>query len=65
MPVVSSSCWFYCISQHHRKAGSEAIRLTPELYAHLNRMPFEAAAEMEKDLAEDSRRAGYEVTRGH
>lgn len=41
------------------------IRVLPELYAHLNPMPFEAAAEMEKDLAEDLRRAGYTVTGGH
>ena len=32
------------------------IRLLPELYAHLNPMPFEAAAQMEQDLAEDLRR---------
>ena len=41
------------------------IRLLPELYAHLNPMPFEAAAQMEKDLAEDLRRARYTVTGGH
>jgi hypothetical protein len=41
------------------------IRLLPELYAHLNPMPFEAATQMEKDLAEDLRRAGYMVTGGH
>ena len=35
------------------------LRLLPELYAHLNPMPFEAAAQMEVDLAEDLRRAGY------
>jgi hypothetical protein len=28
-------------------------------------MPFEAAAQMETDLAEDLRRAGYTVTGGH
>jgi hypothetical protein len=28
-------------------------------------MPFEAAAQMEKNLAEDLRRAGYTVTGGH
>jgi hypothetical protein len=42
-----------------------SIRLLPELYAHLNPMPFDAAAQMEKDLAEDLRRAGYTVTGGH
>ncbi len=41
------------------------VRLLPELYAHLNPMPFEAAAQMERDLAEDLRRAGYTVTGGH
>ena len=41
------------------------IRLLPELYEHLNPMPFEAAARMEMDLAEDLRREGYTVTGGH
>jgi predicted GIY-YIG superfamily endonuclease len=57
----------------NHKAGTKAawvvtrygLRLLPELYAHLNPMPFEAAAQMEKDLAEDLRRAGYTVTGGH
>lgn len=41
------------------------LRLLPELYAHLNPMPFEAAAQMEADLAEDLRQQGYFVTGGH
>jgi hypothetical protein len=41
------------------------IRLLPELYKHLNPMPYEAAAQMEKDLTEDLRRAGYTVVGGH
>ena|SRR5882724_2390446 len=41
------------------------LRLLPELYEHLNPMPFEAATQMEMDLAEDLRRAGYTVTGGH
>ena len=41
------------------------IRLLPELYAYLNPMPFEAAVEMERDLAEDLRQSGYTVTGGH
>jgi len=41
------------------------IRLLPELYAHLNPMPFEAAVQMEMDLAEDLRQVGYTVTGGH
>jgi hypothetical protein len=57
----------------NHKAGIKAasvvkrygIRLLPELYEHLNPMPFEAAAQMEVDLAEDLRRAGYTVTGGH
>jgi hypothetical protein len=40
------------------------IRLLPELYEYLNPMPFEAAAQMEKDLAADLRAAGYTVTGG-
>jgi hypothetical protein len=57
----------------NHKAGLKAasvvkrfgLRLLPELYGHLNPMPFEAAAQMEQDLAEDLRRAGYTVTGGH
>src|ERR1051325_7108701 len=41
------------------------VRLMPELYQWLNPMPFEAAVEMERDLAEDLRRQGYTVTGGH
>lgn len=40
------------------------IRLLPELYEHLNPMPFEAAAQMEKDLSEDLRGEGYAVFGG-
>jgi hypothetical protein len=41
------------------------IRLLPELYEHLNPMPYAAAAQMEKDLTEDLRREGYTVLGGH
>ncbi len=41
------------------------IRLLPELYGHLNPMPYAAAVQMEVDLAEDLRQAGYTVTGGH
>ncbi|HYG21146.1 MAG TPA: hypothetical protein VEH04_00080 [Verrucomicrobiae bacterium] len=41
------------------------VRLMPELYAHLNPMPFEAAAQMEVDLAEDLKRSGYTVAGGY
>jgi hypothetical protein len=43
----------------------DGLRLLPELFEHLNQMPYEAAAQMEKDLAGDLRRAGYTVTGGH
>jgi predicted GIY-YIG superfamily endonuclease len=57
----------------NHRAGTKAaavvkrygLRLLPELYEHLNPMPYEAAAQMERDLAEDLRRAGYLVTGGH
>lgn len=57
----------------NHKAGIKAaslvkrhgIRLMSELYAHLNPMPYAAAVQMEKDLADDLRRAGYTVTGGH
>jgi hypothetical protein len=57
----------------HHKGGLKAawvvkrygIRLLPELYEHLNPMPFDAAVQMEQDLAEDLRQAGYTVTGGH
>ena len=41
------------------------VRLMPELYEHLNPMPFEAAVQMERELAEDLRAQGYTVTGGH
>jgi hypothetical protein len=41
------------------------VKLVPEFYAHLNPMPYEAAAQMEKDLTEDLRRSGYTVLGGH
>jgi hypothetical protein len=57
----------------NHKAGHKAstlvrrfgIRLLPELYKYLNPMPFEAATEMEQDLADDLRAQGYTVTGGH
>lgn len=44
-----------------RKYG---VRLLPELFEHLNPMPYEHAAQMEKDLAEDLRAQGYAVVGG-
>jgi hypothetical protein len=57
----------------NHKAGKKAawvvqrygIRLIPELFEWLNPMPFEAAAQMERDLADDLRRQGYTVMGGH
>lgn len=57
----------------NHKAGYKAawvvekygVRLMPELYAHLNPMPYEAALQMEMELAEELRAAGYAVTGGH
>ena len=39
-------------------------RLLPQLYEHLNPMPYEHAVQMEKDLAEDLRAQGYAVVGG-
>jgi len=47
-----------------RLARKYSVRLMPELYEHLNPMPFEAAAQMEKDIAEDLRNDGYTVAGG-
>ena len=41
------------------------IRLMPELYEVFNPMPFAAAVEMERELAEDLRAQGYTVSGGH
>ncbi len=40
------------------------VRLLPELFAHLNPMPFEGAVQMEMELAEELRSEGYTVTGG-
>ena len=57
--------------QNHKKGQESAwvvkrygLQLMPELYEYLNPMPFGAAAEMEKDLAEDLRADGYTVAGG-
>ena len=44
-----------------RKYG---VRLLPEMYEHLNPMPYEHAAQMERDLADDLRAQGYAVVGG-
>jgi len=35
--------------------------LLPELFAHLNPMPYEAAQQMERDLADELQEKGYAV----
>src|SRR5258706_3077280 len=40
------------------------LRLLPEFFEYLNPMPYDAAQQMEKDLAEDLRAQGYTVTGG-
>lgn len=37
------------------------IQLLPDLFAHLNPMPYEAALTMERELAEDLKQQGYGV----
>jgi len=51
----------YKASRYVQKYG---LRLLPELYEYLNPMPYEAACQMEKDLAEDLREQGYTVCGG-
>jgi hypothetical protein len=51
----------YKSSHYVQKYG---VRLLPELYEYLNPMPYEAACQMEKDLAEDLREQGYTVCGG-
>jgi hypothetical protein len=43
----------------------EIWRAINEHYEHLNPMPFDAAVQMELELAEDLRAAGYTVTAGY
>ena len=57
----------------NHKAGLKAarvvqrygLRLLPELYEVFNPMPFDVAAQMEKELAEDLRAQGFTVAGGH
>jgi hypothetical protein len=58
--------------QNHKRGHKSAwvvekygVCLMPDLFAHLNPMPYEAALQMETELAEDLRKAGYTVTGGH
>ncbi|MSR64164.1 MAG: hypothetical protein EXS18_00085 [Verrucomicrobiae bacterium] len=40
------------------------LRLLPELYEYLNPMPFDAACQMENELADELRQQGYTVCGG-
>lgn len=40
------------------------VKLLPEMFEHLNPMPFEGACEMERELAEELREQGYAVCGG-
>ena len=51
----------YKASHYVQKHG---VRLLPELYEHLNPMPFGAACQMEKELAGELREQGYTVCGG-
>ena len=47
-----------------RLVRKHGVRLLPEMYEHLNPMPYEHAVQMEKDLADDLRVQGYAVVGG-
>lgn len=47
-----------------RYVSKYGVRLLPELFEYLNPMPYEAAQQMERDLATDLRAQGYTVTGG-
>ena len=47
--------------QYSRIVKRYGVRLLPAMYEYLNPMPYEAAAEMEADLADDLRAQGYGV----
>ena len=49
-------------SYYVKRFGKEFL---PELFAHLNPMPYDQACVMERELADDLRREGYTVTGGH
>ena len=51
----------YKASRFVQKYG---LRLLPELYEYLNPMPYQAACQMERDLANDLREQGYTVCGG-
>jgi predicted GIY-YIG superfamily endonuclease len=48
----------------NRYAHHYGLRLLPDLYECFNPMPFEAARQMEKDLADELQENGYAVWQG-
>jgi hypothetical protein len=48
----------------NRYAHKYGVRLLPELYACFNPMPYEAARQMEMDLADELQEKGYGVWQG-
>ena len=54
--------------KHGHKASrvvrEHGMRLLPELYEYLNPMPYDAARQMERELAEELREQGYTVCGG-
>ena len=51
--------------QSNRFVQRFGVRLLPELYEPYNPMPYDAALQMEMELADDLRKEGYTVTGGH
>lgn len=47
--------------QHSRIVHRFGLRLLPQMYEHLNPMPYNAALQMEVELAEELRAKGYGV----
>ncbi|MRS12838.1 MAG: hypothetical protein EG823_07175 [Actinobacteria bacterium] len=47
--------------QHSRIVKRFGLRLLPQMYEHLNPMPYDAAAQMEAELADELRAEGYGV----
>jgi predicted GIY-YIG superfamily endonuclease len=48
----------------NRYAQRYGVRLLPELYEVFNPMPYEAARQMEQDLADELQEKGYAVWQG-
>ena len=64
MAGQNGKCRAYVARRMIAESCVEEWALMPELYEHLNPMPFEAAAQMEIESAEDLRAEGYIVAGG-